>query len=634
MADLLSIGSSAANAFKNAIDVTSNNVANVATEGYNRQRAEIVSNATHALTSSYNGGGSRVESVERIYASYIQTQLVNSYSLKTRYDEQLSLAQQVEGVVASNDEGVQDFMKRIFDSFQELADNPTSSTARKLTVDQSKSLESLLGNMNSVLDETSEQVNKQLSNTVGEVNQRLESIHLLNQQIANLSHVNGQQPNDLMDQRDEAIKQLSQYMDIKTSPQADGKVNVATGDGRYSLIGDNTVTKLSAGLSEFTHDNRYEIYMNVNGEKRVISDHINGGEMGAVLDFRDNMLDKSKDELGVVINGLTASVNWQHYQGWDQNGEPGQSFYQPLDTNATASSKNKEIAGGGAEDGTNILVNFTPVYDPNAPVQGSNPPYSSTAVPPAADAQPVDYGTKQGFLDQALTEIGNFEAREYELRVNAAGNFDVFDYKTGAAVEDSAGAPVEITLGAPDNGIENVEGLRFDVRGINAVQPGEKFLVKPHQDMLENFKTELSNPEAIATRGQSPVETGTGNPVSPTSPPEPGAAGDNVNIANMASLQNKNLLYSDLTGQASETLLGGYSTMATNVGAYVSNTEIQQVAQNNVYGEMVARRESLSGVNLDEEAANLLRFQQAYQASAQILQTAQSTFQTLINAIG
>ncbi len=82
MADLLSIGSSAANAFKNAIDVTSNNVANVATEGYNRQRAEIVSNATHALTSSYNGGGSRVESVERIYASYIQTQLVNSYSLK------------------------------------------------------------------------------------------------------------------------------------------------------------------------------------------------------------------------------------------------------------------------------------------------------------------------------------------------------------------------------------------------------------------------------------------------------------------------------------------------------------------------------------------------------------------------
>ncbi len=155
------------------------------------------------------------------------------------------MAQQVEGVVASNDEGVQDFMKRIFDSFQELADNPTSSTARKLTVDQSKSLESLLGNMNSVLDETSEQVNKQLSNTVGEVNQRLESIHLLNQQIANLSHVNGQQPNDLMDQRDEAIKQLSQYMDIKTSPQADGKVNVATGDGRYSLIGDNTVTKLS-----------------------------------------------------------------------------------------------------------------------------------------------------------------------------------------------------------------------------------------------------------------------------------------------------------------------------------------------------------------------------------------------------
>ena len=151
MADLLSIGASAANTFKNAIDVTSHNVANVSTDGYSRQRAEISSNATNALTTAFNGGGSTVDSVERIYASYIQTQLVNSYSLKSRYDEQLSLAQQVEGVIASNDEGVQDFMQRIFDSFQELADNPTSSTTQQVVLDESVNMESLLGNMTNVL---------------------------------------------------------------------------------------------------------------------------------------------------------------------------------------------------------------------------------------------------------------------------------------------------------------------------------------------------------------------------------------------------------------------------------------------------------------------------------------------------
>ncbi len=146
-----------------------------------------------------------MDSIERIYASYIQTQLVNSYSLKSRYDEQLSLAQQVEGVIASNDEGVQDFMQRIFDSFQNLADNPTSSTTRQVVLDESENLESLMSNMVNVLDETNDQVNKQLSNTVKEINTRLEMVHKLNEQVANLVNTNAQPPNDLLDQRDQAI---------------------------------------------------------------------------------------------------------------------------------------------------------------------------------------------------------------------------------------------------------------------------------------------------------------------------------------------------------------------------------------------------------------------------------------------
>ncbi len=612
MADLLSIGASAANTFKNAIDVTSHNVANVSTDGYSRQRAEISSNSTNALTTAFNGGGSTVDSVERIYASYIQTQLVNSYSLKSRYDEQLSLAQQVEGVIASNDEGVQDFMQRIFDSFQELADNPTSSTTQQVVLDESVNMESLLGNMTNVLNETNEQVNKQLSNTVNEVNTRLEAIHKINEKVANLINTNAQPPNDLLDQRDQAILELSQYMDIKTYPQDDGKINVSTGDGRLPLISDRTLTKLDAGLSEYTHDNRFEVYMNINGERRVISDNINGGELGAVLDFRENMLDKSMNELGVVLNGMTASLNWQHYQGYDEDGNAGGNLYAPLDTNALASSKNT-----GTEDGTNILVNFTPDI---AALPGYNglPPYNP-------GTQPATYGDKETFLDTAFTAIGEFKAREYEVRVNGAGDFDVYD-----ASDVGSGPLATVPFGTNTE----IDGLNFDFSGVGAgtVTEGDKFIVKPHQAMLENFETVLTDAGQLATRGQSPIDTGAAGLDDEV--PAPAAEGDNTNMANMASLQNKNLLYSDVTGTPSETLLGGYSMMATNVGTYVSSTEIQATAQSNVYDQMVSRRESLSGVNLDEEAANLLRFQQAYQASAQILQTAQSIFQTLMNAIG
>ena len=232
-----------------------------------------------------------------------------------------------------------------------------------------------------------------------------------------------------------------------------------------------------------------------------------------------------------------------------------------------------------------------------------------------------------------MSAIGEFEPREYKLQFSTASNgFEIKDNKTGDPVLDSAGNPVLITLGAPDNGFEDVEGLRFDVTNVAAAPAdGDTFIVKPHQAMLEDFSTSINSGEEIATRGQSPVDTGVAGLADEA--PTPASVGDNVNIANMASLQSKKVLYSDASGNASETLLGGFSKMATNVGMYVRGTEIQLTSQENVFDQINARRESYSGVNLDEEAANLLRFQQAYQASAQIIQTSQSLFQSLLGAV-
>lgn len=608
MADLLTIGASSTNTFKKAIEVTSHNVANVATDGYNRQRTEISSNTTSALGSSFNGGGSTVDSVERVYASYIQKQLTSAYSSMSRYEEQLSLAQQVEGVVAGSDEGVQEFMQRLFDSFQSLADNPTSTTSRQLVLDESENLESLIGNMYSVLEDTQDQVNGQITDLVSEVNTRLDAIKMINEQVSVAYNTGNQAPNDLLDQRDQAILELSEYVDIKTYELDDGQIAVYTGGGNLPLVTDNIVTYLQAGLSEYSNENRMEVYMNVGGEPRIISDQISQGELGAVLDFRDNMLDQAMNELGVTLNGLTASANWQHYQGYDENGDAGGNLYQPLTATALASSKN---ATPGLEDGSNITVSF----NPNAGV--AEPPYTAVT-------QPATYGDKETYLDNAYTAIGEFEAREYEIRVNAAGDFEVYDYKEGGAALATI----------PFGGAAEIDGLYFDLSSVAAgtVASGDKFVIKPHQQMLDDFETVLTDPDLIATRGQSPVDTDSDGSLL-DEVPAPAAEGDNVNIANMANLSSKSLLYSDVNGNPSETLLGGYSRMATSVGTYVSSTEIQLTAQTNVYDQILSRRESISGVSLDEEAANLVRYQQAYEASAQIIQAAQSMFQTLISAV-
>jgi len=614
MADMLGIGSLASMAYKKAIEVTSHNVANVGVEGYHRQRAELVTNSPQINGNAFLGGGASVSTVSRIYADYMQNQLISSNATFERYDQQLKLSKHVEGIVASNDQGIQQFMQRFFDAMQNLSNDPTTNTNRRLLLDEAGNMESHIGNLANVLKQTQVETNNQIKDTVTGINQQLEVIHTINNQVERALATGNQPPNDLLDKREKAIKDLSTYIDIKPYRQANGRIDIHTANGRLPLISDNTLTKLEAGYSEFPDEARIEIFMNIGGERRKVSDYLQGGQLGGVLDFRKNMLDKAQNELGVTLNGLVASTNWQHYQGWDLNGDAGGHFFNPLDTHALQSSQNS-----GAEDGTNIKISFNPNFASTEP----QPPYQ----PPSS--QPSTYGAKETELKSALNEIGQFTAREYELKYRAGTNdFAFYDHQTGQPVVDNTGAQITVTNGAQ----ANVEGLNFDFRSTNALSDGDTFIVKPHQDILQQFKKVIEDPNTIATRGQSPVDSNNNGTLNDETPAA-AAVGDNVNIANLANLAGKKLLYADNSGNASETLLGGYSKMSVNVGLYVRGTEIQQNAQQSVLKQITDRIETMSGVSLDEEAANLMRYQQAYQAAAQIIQTSQQMFTTMMGAL-
>ncbi|BBP45514.1 hypothetical protein THMIRHAS_08870 [Thiosulfatimonas sediminis] len=621
MADMLTIGTLATSTFKRALDVTSHNVANVTTEGYSRQRAEIVSNTPNVVGSAFLGGGSAVSTIERINADYIQRQLYGSSAMLERYDASYSLATQVEGIVAGNDDGVKDFMQRYFDSLQTLAANPTSSVSRQLLLDEAGNLQSHVSNLSSVLNDLEVQTNNQITDLGKEINSRLESIQEINNQVSRALAVGTQPPNDLLDQRDQAILELSQYIDIKTFPQDDGSIDVHAGGGKIPLITSNTLTKLEVAASPFQDEGRVEVYAFIGGDRRVVSDKITGGQLGGVLDFRTEMLDRAQNDLGLTLNGMVASMNWQHYQGYDINGEAGGDLFAPLSVDALNNRNNT-----GVEDGENFVISFNPNYD--GVTAGTQPPYTGT-LGVDVDGQPATYGDKKALLDNAITQIGNFASREYEIRFDGT-DYQFYDHKSKELL-----TPLEQPAGS--NRFQ-LDGLEFDLSASLGSDVGDVFLVKPHQAILDSFEVALRDPEKLATRGQSPVETGaftgtSGAPLTDSSPPEAAAYGDNTNMANMASLQTKEILFSDDNGVASSTLLGGYSIMASNVGLYVRGNDIQLTAQENVYQQLVDRRDSLSGVSLDEEAANLLRFQQAYEASAQIISTSQSLFQTLLSVV-
>ncbi|VAW48576.1 Flagellar hook-associated protein FlgK [hydrothermal vent metagenome] len=616
MADMLTIGTAATNSFKRALDVTSQNVANVSTEGYSRQRAEIVSNTPNSVGLGFQGGGSRVETIERIHAGYLQSQMASSQSLVERYDTQVQLANQVEGIIASNDQGIQEFLQGYFDALQSLSNNPTSDTSRQMLIDEGKNLQSHIGNLTAVLDDTQYQLNSQIGGLADEINSRLETIQAVNIQVERANRVGQQAPNELLDQRDQAVLELSQYMDIKTFPQDSGRLDIHTANGRLPLLSDNTITRLETDRSPFGDDNRTEVYMSIGGQRQLIGNQITGGQLGGALDFRDNLLEKAKNDLGLTLNGLSASMNWQHYQGYDSNGDAGGNLFTPLSMNATNNTRNS-----GVETGTNILVSF----NPNAGV--SEPPYDGAT---ALSSQPATFGDKETYLQNAFTEIGRFESRSYELRYNqATDEFDFFDFSTQNPLLDSSGNPVSLARGA----VGNIEGMSFDLSGVTtAPDDRDSFLVKPHQAILTDFSQEMVETEKVATRGQSPIDTNADGSILDEVPAS-AAAGDNVNISNLAGLQSAKLLLADSSDVGSETLLGGYSKMATNVGMYVRGSEVQLTAQTNVFQQITDQRDSISGVSLDEEAANLMRYQQAYEAAAQIIATSQTIFQTILDAV-
>lgn len=611
---MLTIASLSLNTFKKALEVTSHNVANASTEGYNMQRVIIQSSAPGNAGNNYQGSGAMVGGIERIYSEALQTQLYSSQTLKQRYETQLDLSTQVEGIVASNDKGIQEFLNRYFSSLQALSDNPTSTTSRQQVLDEVGNLESHVNNLTSVLADTNYQTNNQVSDIIKEVNNRLQSVQEMNTQIDNILKNTTNAPNDLMDQRDQAILEISQYMDIKTYYHDNGSVDIYAGNGQIPLLSSNSLMRLEASRSEFQDENRTEVYAYIGDQKQLISDKIVGGELGGVLDFRDNMLGKAQNDLGLTLNGMVASMNWQHYQGYDANGDAGGDIFAPLSTNAIESVKNT-----GTVYGTDISVSF----NPNPGV--SEPPYDGST---ALANQPATYGDKQSYLENANTEVGNFEPREYKLMYNqGTDSFDFFDYMTKQAVVDSSGNPISVARGSS----ANVEGLYFDFTGVTNVPADEdSFLVKPHKQILEDFSKVISEQEQLATRGQSPIDSNSDGSLNDETPAA-AAKGDNVNIANMAGLQTAKLLFSGSDGKATESLLGGYSKMAVNVGMYVRGTDIQYTAQSNVHDVMVAQRESYSGVSLDEEAANLVRYQQAYEASAQIVATVQELFRTLLD---
>lgn len=329
MADLLSIGLSGLSATKTSLTVTGHNITNVNTPGYSRQDTTQATRTPQFSGAGYIGSGTSLTDIRRTYSEFLTTQLRSSTALNADVKSYLGQISQLDSLLAGSTTGVTPSLQKFFAAVQTAAEDPANIPARQLVLSEAAGLARRFNTLYDRLSSQNEFANKQMQVVTEQVNRLAGSIGQLNQSIALASSAGGA-PNDLLDARDEAVRQLSEYVGVTVVPQDDNSYNLFIGSGQPLVVG-NTVSRLEAvaGRSDPT---RFDIDFVSGGSRQAITTQITGGELGGLIRYREEVLDASFNSLGRMAIAVSEEINSQLGQGLDLKGDVGVNLFRDLNS--------------------------------------------------------------------------------------------------------------------------------------------------------------------------------------------------------------------------------------------------------------------------------------------------------------
>ncbi len=652
MGDPLNIGISGLLTAQRSLTVTSNNVSNVNTEGYSRQRTDISSRVPVYSAGGYLGAGSNVTNISRVYDSFLNGQVVSNTTLSNQLEVSYSYASQMDNLLADPQAGLTPALQDFFAASQGVANDPASIPARQVMLTSAESLANRFDVMSRRMDDLRDSVNIEVSNIVPEINSLAQQIASLNTAISRSPGIhNGRMPNDLLDKRDQLVMQLSQFVNVQTVEQSNFTVNVYIGNGQ-SLVTDTESQELNVIPNPYDSSQMDIGY--ANGTSTVnITSLLTGGRLGGLIDQRTDIIAPSENSLGRIAVALSDTFNKQHRLGMDLNSSLGGDFFAVGAPEVLASTNNTSAASISATitdpnllsnsdykltfDGANYTLTRISDGRGEGPIAGL--PFTS------ADGFSIDIGGVPAAAgDSFLIRPTRGMARSMEVlitdaaKIAAAGpvrvESDLGNIGSGQAavskLSDTSGAEFTTTPGTltPPLLVEFDAAIPNQYSVYDNTLPGPPVLLSGPNvyDPATGMDVVADNALGYGYELQIKGEPGLGDRFTV----EYNAQGvsDNSNMLTLAELQTKNSM---LGGTAS--FLDAYAGIITDVGTKTHQADIANQAQQTLLRQAVNAREAVSGVNLDEEAANIMRFQQAYQASAQVINTAQSMFDSLLGAV-
>jgi flagellar hook-associated protein 1 FlgK len=538
-----------------ALEVTGNNIANVETEGYSRQDVILESNTPRSVSQGQLGTGVRVSGIERVFDQFLFQQILAEGDVTGKFSVRKDVFEQLEVLFNENQgRSLNSELSELFAAFQDLSSNPTGLPERAEVIGRAQSLASVFNNLGDGLFKIQRNLDAIVSDEVAQINSLIDEIAKLNQAV--FANSPGQfSANDLKDQRDKLITQLSEKIDITLVKEVDGQFSLTLANGTPLVLKDLSFN-LSTGLNGNNKSLLDVFISNGAGGTINVTSAIQGGELKGYLDMRDLEVPAIKEKLDRLAAGFVQEFNRVHQQGFGVDGSTGVNFFTPL-----------------------------------APTVFTNVQNTGSAAVSVVNASPTTVSVD----DFEITFTG---ANAFTLtNLTTGANAGSFTFTGGTTFNLAGGFAVNIT-GTP------VTGDRF------------KFSVSENAATFVTVSSEvISNSQKIAAGNST--------------------TGDGGNAGDLANLQS-DLTFNSVTlqsGSGAFTFDEFYNALVSAIGIESASAQAGVRQQEGVLLQLNNRRESISGVSIDEELIDLIQFQQAFNASARMISLVEELFDTIINRI-
>ncbi|VVP84618.1 hypothetical protein PS934_01009 [Pseudomonas fluorescens] len=679
---LLNIGMSGLSAGHNSLVTTGNNIANVDTAGYSRQQSVQSTKGSIQYGNVFIGTGTTLADVRRVYNSYLDSQLRTATSLDSEATSYNAQATPLDATLSDTNTGLTGVLQKFFTSMQGVSTSATDDTSRQSVLTGAQALSARFNSIAKQLNDQNTNLNGSLGDMADQVNKLSTTIATLNQKISELS-TGTNQPNDLLDSRNEAVRQLSELVGTQVVERGNS-YDVYIGSGQPLVVGNTTNTLQTVPGKD--DPSRMALQLNRGSSTIDVTSVVSGGEIGGLLTYRKEVLDPSLNELGRVALVVADQINSQQAQGIDKNGDFGAAIFNNINSAALVSQRS--IAAGGNSAGSGNLdvtikdtgkltasdyqVTFTSatIYTVKRSDGTDMGAFSTTTTPApvidgfslnlnggalsagdsfkvtptrgaAAGIQTVLSDPKKIAAAAPLTGVTNANNTGTYTQPALTSTIDIYNPAAQAEMQTALkhSTPVKLVFGAASGGSQsyNMVDAKGNSIGTGTIVPGQSNTLNLKVGMVDASGAPVMDTSVTpAVQKTFTVQTTVG--ATPASGESftinltGAASSDNRNAQALVGLQTRQTVD---TGTASKgiSLTDAYNKLVTNVGAKAAQGKSDSEATTAILANAKGARDSNSGVDLDEETGNLVKYQQYYTASSQIIKAAQEIFTTLINSL-